>query len=336
MKRKVRQSIRRREFLLAICAGVLAAPLSSLSQQVPKVARIGYISGGFSTDNPQRLQAFRDSLRELGYVEGKNLIIEYRWAEGKFERLPALATELVRIPVEVIVAVGDPVIFAARQATSTIPIVMASVGDPIGRGFVATLARPGGNITGVSNFAFNLMGKWLELLKEIVPALSQVAVLRNADNGTHPLFFAEGENAGPRLGLKLQGVPVRSFDDLDAAFASITKARSGAVIVLPDPFLAAVAGDRIVELATKNRLPMMCTFKEQVEAGCLLSYGPNLTTNYHRAAAYVAKILKGAKPADLPVEQPTTFASVINLKTAKALGLTIPQSLLLRADEVIQ
>jgi putative ABC transport system substrate-binding protein len=325
----------RRKLLVAIGAGVLTTPLASLGQQRPKVARIGYLAGDSIADNPRRVQAFRDSLHELGYVEGKNLVIEYRWADGKFERLPDLAAELVRLPVDVIVAVGDPVVFAARQATATIPIVMVSVGDPIGRGFVASLGRPGGNITGVSNFSANLVGKWLELLKQIVPTLAKAAVLRNAANQTHLLFWAEAQSAAPKLGLKVQDVEVNRSDDLDEAFVSMVRARSGAVVVLPDPLLGVLRG-RIAELATRNGLPTMSAFKEQVEVGGLLSYGPNLTANYRRAAAYVDKILKGAKPAELPVEQPTTFELFINLQTAKALGLTIPQSLLLLADEVIQ
>jgi putative ABC transport system substrate-binding protein len=315
---------------------MLTAPFASLGQQQSKVARIGYLAASSMTDNARYVQAFRESLHELGYVEGKNLLIEYRWAEGNYERLPDLAAELVRLRVDVIVAVGDPVILAARQATSTIPIVMPSVGDPVGRGFVASLARPGGNVTGVSNLAVALTGKWLEFLKQIVPTLSQVAILRNAANPTHALFWAEAQSAAPRLGLKLQDVEVRTPDDLDGAFASIVRERSAALVVLPDPLLVAVLRGRIAEHATRNRLPAMCTFREQAEAGGLLSYGPSLPVNYRHAATYVAKILKGAKPADLPVEQPTKFELVINLKTAKALGLTIPQALLLRADEVIQ
>jgi len=327
----------RRDSVLALVAiGVLTRSVFSLGQQQSKVARIGYLAGDSRTDNPRRLQAFRDGMNELSYVEGKNLLIEYRWAEGKFERLPGLAADLVRLSVEVIVAVGDPVILAAKQATSTTPIVMASVGDPIGRGFVVSLGRPGGNVTGVSNFATNLMGKWLELLKEIIPTLSQVAVLQNASNATHPLFWTEAQSVAPKLGLKLQDVQVRRSDDLDEAFGLVVGARSGAVVVLPDPLLAGVLGARIAELATRSGLPTMSTFKEQVEVGSLMSYGPDLTRNFHRAATYVDKILRGAKPVDLPVEQPTKFESAINLKTAKALGLTIPQSLLLRADEVIQ
>ena len=259
----------RRTFI--ILTGVLMAPLASLGQQQSKVARIGFLAGDSPPDNPHRLQTFRDGLHELGYVEGKNLVIEYRWAEGHYERLPGLATELVRLPVDVIVAVGDPVIFAAKQATSTIPIVMLGVGDPVARGFVVSLARPGGNVTGVSNFAVALMGKWLELLKEILPTLSQVAVLRNAANPTHPLFWMEAQSAAPRLGLKLQDVEVRNSDDLDEAFASVVRARSGAVVVVPDPLLVDAAGKRIAELAMRNGVPTICTFKGQVEVGGLLS-----------------------------------------------------------------
>ena len=326
----------RRKLLIAVSAVLLTTPLAALGQQQSKVARIGYLAGSSVTDNAHLVQAFREALRELGYVEGKNLVIEYRYAEGNFERLPDLAAELVRLRVDVIVAVGDPVILVAKQATSTIPIVMPSVGDPVGRGFVASLARPGGNITGVSNLAVALTGKWLEYLKQIVPTLSQVAVLRNAANPTHALFWAEAQSAAPRLGLQLQSVEVRTPDDLDGAFATIVRERSAAVVVLPDPLLAGFLRGRIAELATRNRLPAVYTFKEQAEAGGLLSYGPSLSVNYRHAATYVDKILKGAKPANLPVAQPTQFELVINLKTAKALGLTIPQSLLLRADEVIQ
>jgi putative ABC transport system substrate-binding protein len=326
----------RRKLLVAIGAGALATPFALFGQQQSRVARIGYLAGDSATDYPQRVQALRDGLNELGYVHGKNLVIEYRWAEGKLERLPDLAAELVRLPVDVIVAVSDPVIFAAKQSTSTVPIVMASVGDPVGRGFIASLGRPGGNITGVSNYPVFLSGKWLEFLKQIVPGLSQVAVLRSAGNPTHQMLWAEAQSAASTLRLKLQSVEVRSAVDLDAAFASMVMARSGAVVVFPDPLLAGVARRQIADYATRNGLPTMCTFKEQVEAGGLLSYGPNLTVNFHRCATYVDKILRGAKPADLPVEQPTKFEFVINLKTAKTLGLAIPQSLLLRADELIQ
>ena len=281
-------------------------------------------------------EAFRSGLRDLGYVEGTNLAIEYRWAEGKFDRLPGLAAGLIRLPVDVIVAVGDPVIAAVKQATSTIPIVMVAVGDPVGRGFVASLARPGGNLTGISNLAVALTGKWLEILKETVPRLSQVSVLRNSANPTHPLFLTEADRIAPSLGLKLQSVEVHGSDDLDGAFAAMVRLRPGALVVLPDPILSLLLGGRIADLATQNRLPTMFAFRAQAEAGGLLSYGPSLLVNFRRAATYVDKILKGAKPSDLPIEQPTKFELVINMKTAKALGLTIPPPLLGRADQVIE
>jgi putative ABC transport system substrate-binding protein len=326
----------RRAFIGILAGGLLAAPLVAQAQPVGKVPRIGYLAGDSAAAHAQYAQAFSNGLRDLGYVEGKNLVIEFRWAEGKFERLPELAAELIRLPVDVIVAVGDPVIFAAKQATSSIPIVMVAVGDPVGRGFVASLARPGGNLTGISNLAVALTGKWLQMLEDTVPQLSEVSVLRNSANPTHPLFVAEAERIAPGLGLKLQTVGVLGSADLDAAFAAMVRERSGALLVLPDPVLSVLLGGRIAELALKNRLPALFAFKAQAEAGGLLSYGPNLVVNFRRAATYVDKILKGAKPGDLPVEQPTQFELVINLKTAKALGLTIPSSLLQRADQVIE
>ena len=322
---------------MAILSAVLVSATGSrrvLAQ--PKVARVGFLSGDSPSSNPHRVRAFREGLHELGYVEGRNLVIEYRWADGRFERLPDLAAELVRIPVDVIVAVGDPVIFAAKNATASIPIVIASVGDPIGRGFVASLGRPGGNVTGVSNFAAPMMGKWLELLKEILPALSQTAVLRNAANATHPLFWAEAQKRAPALGIRLQDVQVRNAEDLEKAFASIVDARSGAVVVLPDPLPAGLQVKRVAELALSNHLPAMCTFREQAEAGALFAYGPDLTANYHRAAFFVDKILKGTKPSELPVEQPTKFVSVVNLRTARQLGIAIPPTVTVRVDEIIQ
>ena len=327
--------MQRRSLMLLLGGALIANPLAARAQQ--KAMRvIGYLGSSSASLEPHYVEAFRQKLRELGHVEGENLTIEYRWAEGQDDRLPELAAELVRLQPDVIVTTGTPGTLAAKQATSTIPIVMASVGDPVGRGFVASLARPGGNITGVSNLAVALTGKWLEYLKQIVPTLSQMAVLRNASNPTHALFWAEAQSAAARLGLQLRGVEVRTSDDVDGAFATIIRERSAALVVLPDPLLAGCLRGRIAELAMKNRLPAMYTFKEQAEAGGLLSYGPSLSVNYRHAATYVDKILKGAKPADLPVEQPTKFELVINLKTAKALGLTIPQSLLLRADEVIE
>jgi putative ABC transport system substrate-binding protein len=274
-------------------------------------------------------------MRQLGYVEGKNLVIEHRWADGQYDRLSDLAADLVRLRVEVIVTVGDPVIQAAKRATTTIPIVMASVGDPVGRGFVASLARPGGNITGVSNFAVALSGKWLEILREAVPHLSQVAILRNSTNPTHPLFWMEADKAAKGLGLKLQSLEVRSPEDFDTAFESMLKERAGALVTLPDPLLTGQRV-RIADLAAKAHLPAIAAFRENAEAGTLMAYGPSLAANRRRAAVFVDKILKGAKPGDLPIEQPTKFELFINLKTAKALRLTIPPSLLQRADQVIE
>ncbi len=326
----------RRTFVATLTGGLLALSLSTEAQPGRKIPKIGYLAGDSAGANTQNTDAFINGLRDLGYIEGRNLVIERRWAEGKFERLPELAAELVRLPVDVIVAVGDPVIFAAKQATSTIPIVMVAVGDPVGRGFVASLARPGGNLTGISNLAVALTGKWLEMLQDTVPKLSQVAVLRNSANPTHPLFVAEAERVAPSLGLKLQNVEVVGANDLDGAFAAMVRDRSGALLVLPDPVLSGLLGGRIAMLATKNRLPALFAFKAQAEAGGLLSYGPSLLVNFRRAATYVDKILKGARAGDLPVEQPTQFELVVNLKTAKTLGLTIPQSLLQRADQVIE
>ena len=324
----------RRRFVAALGA-VLIAPAAGEAQQSGKVWRVAYFDGGAAKTNPAFVDAFRDGLRDLGYVEGKNILIEYRFAEGKYERLPAFAADLVRIAVDVIVCVGDPVILAAKQATSTIPIVMASVGDPVGRGFVSSLAHPGGNITGVSNFAVALSGKWLELLKQVVPNLSRVAILRNADNPTHPLFWAEAQRVAGEVGLAVRSLEVRDAKDIEAAFASMPQERVDAFAVLPDPLLF---GQRIqiADLAASARIPGIAAFRENVEVGALIAYGPNLAANRRRAAWFVDKILKGARPADLPVEQPTRFELLINLKTARALGLTIPPSLLLRADQVIE
>ena len=325
----------RRTFFGVLAGGFLAAPLAAAAQPLDRVRRIGYLDGASPNTNPELTDAFRDQMRQLGYVEGKNLVIEYRWADGKYDRLSDLAADLVSLRVDVIVTVGDPVIQAAKQATTTIPIVMASVGDPVGRGFVASLARPGGNITGVSNFAVALSGKWLEILREAVPHLSQVAILRNRANPTHPLFWMEADKAAKGLGVKLQSLEVRSPEDIDTAFESMLKARVGAFVTLPDPLLTGQRV-RIADLAAKAHLPGIAAFRENTEVGTLMAYGPSLAANRRRAAVFVDKILKGAKPGDLPIEQPTKFDLVINLKTAKALGLTIPPSLLQRADQVIE
>src|SRR5690349_17251348 len=276
----------RREFVFAIGTLLAAAPLSAQNQQRPKVSRVGYLFGSSPSVSARYEASFRDRLRALGYVEGKNLVIEYRWAAGNFDLLPALAAELVELHVDVIVADGDPVIFAAKQATNTIPIVMTAVGDPVGRGFVTSLARPGGNVTGVSNLAVALTLKWLEMVKEIAPGLPKVAILGNDANPTHKLFRAEAHRGAPSLNVRLQNVDVHASDDLDKAFASIVSEGAGAVVVLPDPLLALVLRRPIAELAVRQRLPALGTFKEQVEAGSLVSYGPSLVDNHRQAAAY--------------------------------------------------
>jgi putative tryptophan/tyrosine transport system substrate-binding protein len=281
------------------------------------------------------LEAFRQGLRELGYVEGQNLIIESRYAEGSEERLPDLAAELVRLKVEVIVAGGSSTIRAAQHATRTIPIVMAGSYDPVGRGLVASLARPGGNTTGVSTLGAELPGKRLELLKETVPQSARVAVLANPAAGGYESVMHNLTGAAQALGLQLRVVELRRAEELDTAFATMTREGVDALIVVPDRALMDGLRGRTVDLAATHRLPAMYDGREYVVAGGLMSYGPSLLDMFQRAATYVDRILKGAKPADLPVAQPTKFELVINLKTAKALGLTVPPSLLFQANEVI-
>jgi putative ABC transport system substrate-binding protein len=314
---------------------LLAVPLAAEAQAPAKVPRIGFLSARPPTDNPYFLEAFRQGLRELGYVEGQNIATEYRFAEGRPERLPALAAELVRLKVDVIVTAGTPAPLAAKQATSTIPIVFAVAGDPVGEGLVASLARPGGNITGLSSISPEVVGKQLELLKEIAPKVSRVAVLQNPSNYGHPPMLRQAEGAARALGVQLHIVQAGSLAEIDAAFAAMRSQRAGGVLVLRDPLFLAQR-TQIAAIAAKNRLPAVYGFREQAEAGGLMAYGSSVPLMYRRAATYVDKILKGAKPADLPVEQPTKFELVINLKTAKALGLAIPPSLLQRVDELIQ
>jgi putative ABC transport system substrate-binding protein len=329
--------IDRRTFLAGTGAVLLAAPLAAEAQQVGKVPRIGFLSPSSPTDSraPHRFGALQQGLRELGYVEGQNISIESRWAEGKYDRLPDLAAELVRLKVDVIVTYAPPAIQAAKQATGTIPIVMGGVIDPVATGFVASLARPGGNITGLSLMAPELVGKQLEILKEMVPKVSRVAVLGNPANaGTAPQL-RHAQDAARALKLQLQLLEARGPDEIDSAFAVMIKEGAGAVVVLVDSMLVDQR-TRIADLAARRRLPSVYGLIDFVEAGGLMFYGANDADRFRRAAYLVDRILKGAKPADLPVEQPTKFELVINLKTAKALGLTIPQSLLLRANEVIQ
>jgi putative tryptophan/tyrosine transport system substrate-binding protein len=305
------------------------------AQQPKKVARIGYLSVLSPSSDSARIEAFRQGLRELGYAEGQNLAIEPRYAEGKLDRLPDLATELVRSNVDVIVVGGSTATRAAKNATKLIPIVMAHGSDPVALGYVASLARPGGNITGLTHLAPELGGKRLELLKDIIPRLSRVAVLTDPGTGGHGPQMKELEVAAPALGLQLQPVEVRSPTELESAFAAMIGGRAGAFIGLQQPTLDRLR-DRIVELAAKNRLPGMYPNDEYVESGGLMSYAADIGALFRRAATYVDKILKGSKPAELPVEQPTKFELVINLKAAKQIGLTIPPNVLARADKVIK
>jgi len=323
--------------IVLLAVAVLVVPLAGEAQQAASLPRIGFLAPASLSDPrvPRYVQAFRQGLRELGYVEGQNIAIEFRWAEGQYDRLPGLAAELVRLKVNLIVAGGPPAIRAAKHATETIPIVMASVGDPVATGFVASLARPGGNITGISNMLPELVGKQLELLKEVVPKVSRVALLGNPANPGNAPQLRHAQDAARALGVRLQPLEARDTSEIDSAFAAITTERAGAVIVLSDTVLLDHR-TRIADHAARRRLPTVFGLSEFAEAGGLLAYGPSLADGYRRAATYVDKILKGAKAADLPVEQPRTFELVINLKTAKALGLTIPQALLLRADRVIQ
>ena len=326
----------RRTFIALVSGGLLALPLAAQAQQTGKLSRVGWLSPGSATSDETFLASFRDALRELGWVVGQNIAIESRWAEGKFEQLPDLAAELVRLRVDVIVTVVTQASLAAKRATRTIPIVMVGVGDPLGSGLVASLARPGDNVTGPSSMLADVSGKQLALLKETVPKASPVAVLWNPAN---PVWQAaalrETEVAAGALGLRLQLLEARGPDELVGAFAAMTRERAGALFVPADIIFVRHA-QQIAGLAARHRLPAMYGFREHTEAGGLMSYAASFAVMFRRAAAYVDKILKGAKPADLPVEQPTKFELVINLKTAKALGLTIPQSVLLRADEVIR
>jgi putative ABC transport system substrate-binding protein len=328
--------VNRRTFLGAIPLAVVTAPLAAEAQQAAKIARIGYLAPALAAGPV--LEAFRQGLRDLGYVEGRNLVIEYRAAEGKFERLPALAAELVALKVDVIVAPPTVAALAAQQATKTLPIVFIGVADPVASGLVTSLARPGGNVTGSSNLTPELVGKCLEQLTQAVPGVSRVAVLWQPGalgERTEKDMLKEADVAARALGVRLQFVEARGPADIDRAFSDMTRARASALTVLTSAMFINERR-RLADLAANNRLPAVYTWREFVDAGGLMSYGPNLADLFRRAVTYVDKILKGAKPGDLPVEQPTKFELVINLKTAKALGLTIPQSVLGRADVVIQ
>ena len=325
----------RRTFLAGTGAVLLTAPLAAEAQPAGKVYRIGVLEPTSMALNAANLDAFRQGLRELGYVEGRNMRIEYRSADGRSERFPDLAAELVRLKVDVILTRGTPAVMAAKNATGTIPVVMAASGDPVLSGVVSSLARPGGNVTGLSAVAVEVSGKRLELIREVAPGVSRVAALFNMSNPNDALQWKEIETAAPSLRVQLQLLDVRKPGDFAGAFDAAVKGRAGALVVGLDA-LTWANHRPIVDLAAKHRLPAIYGGREFVNAGGLIAYGVSYPHLYHRAANFVDKILKGAKPADLPVEQPSKFELVINLKTAKALGLTIPPSLLQRADEVIQ
>lgn len=329
--------MRRRGLLLALGAAALMAPLRSLAQQQGKTWRVGFLS---PRRRPASLDAdyygeFPRRMRELGYVEGRNLIIEWRFANGEYERLPGMAAELVQQKVDAILALGPPGVIAAQKATADIPIIMVVSVDPVGAGFVRSLAQPGGNTTGLSNLAGDLSSKHLELMVAIVPRLARVAVLVNPGNAAHATMPDVVQAAAQKAGIKVVAVEAQTPQAIDAAFSTMIRERSGAVIVALDPlFIQQV--HQIAALATKHRLPSIFAFREAAEAGGLLSYGQNQVDIYRRAAGYVDRIFRGAKPADLPVEQPTTLELFVNGKTAAALGVAIPHSIRIRADRVIE
>jgi putative ABC transport system substrate-binding protein len=323
--------------LITLTWAILVTPLAAEARPTGKVYRIGRLITGVRSVGPDPpLEAFQQGLRDLGYVEGHNLVMERRYAEGNLERLRDLAAELVQLEVDVIVAGGVAAIRAAQHATPTLPIVMAGTSDPVAQGFITSLARPGGHITGLGDLGVELPGKRLEILKETVPQSARIAVLANPASPYYTPWMHSLTVAARALGLHLHVVELHHADELDTAFAAMTRAGVGALIVLEDtPLLGQLRG-RTVDLAAMHRLPAMYSWKQVVAAGGLMSYGPSMPDMERRAATYVDKILKGAKPADLPVEQPTSFELVINLKTAEALGLTIPPALLFQATEVLR
>jgi putative ABC transport system substrate-binding protein len=326
--------MRRREFFGLVGSAAVTWPLTARAQQPTKLPAIGFLGGQTPKAQSQWVAAFVQRLRELGWFEGRNVVIEYRWAEGRMERSAEIAAEIVRLKVDVIVTAGTTTVVAAKQATSTIPIVFAAAGDPVGTGLVGSLSRPGGNITGLSNQATDLAGKQVELLRDVVPDLRRLAILANAGAPNALLEITEVQAAARRLGIEVITFEIRRAEDIAAAFEALGS-RADALYVVIDPLIN-TNRIRINTLALSARLPTIHGFREYVEAGGLMSYGPSFSDLYRRAGDYVDKILRGAKPADLPVEQPTKFELIINLKTAKALGLNLPSSLLLRADEVIE
>ena len=320
---------------VGLTLALLLAPLASDAQQTGTVYRIGFLGNSTAALEANLVGPFREGLHDLGYDEGRNVVIEYRWAEGKYERFPTLIAELIALKVDVIVTAGTPATLAVKKATTSVPLVMVAVGDPVGTGIVASLNRPGGNITGLTSISPELEGKRLELLREVVPKLSRVAVLWNPVSPFQVIAEKEVRAAAQVLRMNVLSLGVRTPEELKDALAAIARERPGALLVLADRlFLHNRA--RLMEFAAQNRLPGVHAYRELVEAGGLMSYGPSYAGMHRRAATYVDKILKGVSPADLPVERPATFELVVNLKAAKALGLTMPQSVLLRATEVIQ
>jgi putative tryptophan/tyrosine transport system substrate-binding protein len=325
--------IGRRKFLATLGGAAAGWPLAARAQQPRKVWRLGVLQPAAPPE--PLVDVTRQRLRELGYLEGRNVVLEYRWAEGKLDRLTDLATELVGLKVDVITTMSTPAALAARSATGTIPIVFTGVGDPVGAGVVSSLARPSGNATGISLLATELSAKRLEILREIVPGTSRVAMLWNDTNPGMVLRAQEARDAAPKLGVTVQSIGVHDLISFEAAFAAIKSWRADALLTLVDPFTR-MHRTQIVDFAARERLPAIYEARQFVDSGGLLSYGPNLAAIQRRAAEYIDRILEGAKPADLPVEQPTKFELVINLKTARALGLDVPPTLLARADEVIE
>jgi putative ABC transport system substrate-binding protein len=313
-----------------------AAPLAG-EAQVGKVPRIGVLlPGSPEPEYDRRLDAFRQGLREGGYIEGQNILVEYRWADTKFDRFPALVAELISLKVDVLVIDSTPAAHAAKNATSTIPIVLTVVGDLVGTGLVGSLARPGGNIMGMTLMTPELSAKRLELFKEVVPKAARVAVLLNPANRAHTLLWREAQGAAPRLRVELQAVEVRRSADVERAFSTVASWRADALFVFDDPVLLPAHQAEIVGFAARHRLPTIAGLRSLVDAGGLMSFGASFPEMFRNAAAFVVKILRGVKPSELPVEQPTKFELVINLKTAKTLGLTIPPALLLRADQIVE
>jgi putative ABC transport system substrate-binding protein len=325
--------MRRRDLLLYLAGVACLRPLAAVAQ--PAIPVIGFLGNSTPVLEAKLVGSFRDGLRDLGYEEGRNIRIEYRWAEGRYERLPQLIAELIAAKVAIIVTAGTPASLAVKKATTSVPLVMVAVGDPVGTGLVASIAHPGGNATGLTSITPELEGKRLELIKDMVPNMSRLAVFWNPANAYQLADEKEVEAAAAVLHVPLLPLAVRTAEELDGAFAAILAKRADAVLVLADRVFLHNR-ERIVGFLVKNRLPAMNAYRELVEAGGLMSFGPSYAVMHRQAATYVDKILRGAKPADLPVEQPAKFEFVVNLKTAAALGLTVPPSILLRADEVIE